>query len=1224
MFIFLCIAQSANCQKSEYIFKHFTEDDGLINNKVTSLLCDKEGYIWIGTQAGLQRYDGTRFQNFITNIKDTEALQSDWISAIYEDSKNRLWIGNTIGGVYLLDRNSRKFYNYNLQHNQMPKIDGVWQITEDKNGAIWVAAHEGYFKLDDKKNVFQFYNNILGIEPRIVTGNLHIDTQNNLWLSTSAGLKMYSQNEKKLYHQAYNPHHLPIFDYKQNSSAISKQGDTLWITYENHIERYIFSTGKFKKYYFSADFKINSKPHSGDQRLRGNERIKNGTIIISMQGTGLAVYDPLVDSFLILKANNSIPFGYHNNERSEESVTITQDKNENIIIGNSSGLNITNPSKQLFFNTHVNEANTNKFPHEVVSDFLQTPSGDIFIAYYAPNAGIAQMDSNLVFKRKYLIPLKNDDAGVNQIWQLFLKDNNNIIAPNQISRSLQLRLDKSQIKKNNDTLFFGPVNTIKRDGDYIWLGTWRNGLQKINTLNHTKTTYASYINGDNKFENRVFAVFPEADKIWVGTMEYGLVSMDKSTGKTIRIYKHNRNVSNSISSNFVNDIISYQNDTLVLATETGINIFDIRTQKFTTITTNEGLPNNFVLRLVKDDFGNIWATCGSGGFCKIDMKTLTVKTFSVEDGILDNAFNGVIYPLKNGNILVGNSAGFMSFNPGNFRKNISSPSPTITGLYLFNKLLNKDLKNENKQLEFAYNQNFIRIEFSILSLLKEPGTKIYYRLSGLDKSWIPAENNNSAIYSGLTNGNFVFETKAINSDGVESKINFLKIIVKPPFYKTWWFYLLTGGSIFLLTILLVKRREKIIMATEEKKIQIQKLKADQYRSRMELEEIINFFSSSLVDKNSVDDVLWDVATNLIGKLGFEDCIIYLWNPSKTRMVQKAGFGGKDSAEKIKKMVLEVLPGQGIVGHVIQTKEPLIIKDTSLDSRYRVDDENRSSEISVPIIHNGELLGVLDSEHREKNFFTHQHLQVLITVAALVSNKIIAIESQQSLQKQKMELHYINEQLYKTKLEALRSQMNPHFIFNSLNAIQECILTGKIDSAYQYLSKFSKLQRMVLSNSEKELIPLKKEIEMLELYLELESLRFSKSFTYKIEACGNILEEDVMIPSMITQPFVENALWHGLRSKQDEQILTIVYTETDDQLSITVSDNGIGRAAAEKIKKEKLGMDQHESRGTILMQNRLSILERQLNVQIDLEIIDVINKEGMPIGTTVKIIFPAHL
>jgi putative methionine-R-sulfoxide reductase with GAF domain len=435
---------------------------------------------------------------------------------------------------------------------------------------------------------------------------------------------------------------------------------------------------------------------------------------------------------------------------------------------------------------------------------------------------------------------------------------------------------------------------------------------------------------------------------------------------------------------------------------------------------------------------------------------------------------------------------------------------------------------------------------------------------------------------------------------------------------------LAGGAFILLTILLIKRREKNIKAAEDKKLQIQKLKADQFRSRMELEQIINFFSFSLVDKNSVDDVVWDVATNLIGKLGFIDCIIYLWNKEKTMMVQKAGFGGKDSPEKIKKMVLEVLPGQGIVGHVMQTKEPLIIEDTSLDNRYRADDEIRASEITVPILHNEELIGVLDSEHTEKNFFTEQHLQILVTVATLMSNKIAAIEAEESLQKQKSELHYINEQLYKTKLEALRSQMNPHFIFNSLNAIQECILTGKVDAAYQYLSKFSKLQRMVLNNSEKELIPLKKEIEMLELYLELESLRFSKSFSYSIKVNEINPEEELMVPSMITQPFVENAIWHGLRNKTEEQILQISYTEAGNKLLIMVSDNGVGREAAEKIKKEKLGMDQHESRGSILMQNRLSILERQLNIQINLEIIDEHNKDGKPTGTTVHITCPSNL
>ncbi|MEO7210970.1 MAG: hypothetical protein ABIY35_08485, partial [Chitinophagaceae bacterium] len=120
------------------------------------------------------------------------------------------------------------------------------------------------------------------------------------------------------------------------------------------------------------------------------------------------------------------------------------------------------------------------------------------------------------------------------------------------------------------------------------------------------------------------------------------------------------------------------------------------------------------------------------------------------------------------------------------------------------------------------------------------------------------------------------------------------------------------------------------------------------------------------------------------------------------------------------------------------------------------------------------------------------------------------------------------------------------------------------------------------------------------------------------------DEEVMVPSMITQPFVENALWHGLRNKPKKQFLKIIYAETENKLSITITDNGIGRAAAEKIKQEKLGMDQHESRGTILMQNRLSILERQLNIEIDLTITDELDKEGKAAGTTVHLMFPNNL
>jgi LytS/YehU family sensor histidine kinase len=243
---------------------------------------------------------------------------------------------------------------------------------------------------------------------------------------------------------------------------------------------------------------------------------------------------------------------------------------------------------------------------------------------------------------------------------------------------------------------------------------------------------------------------------------------------------------------------------------------------------------------------------------------------------------------------------------------------------------------------------------------------------------------------------------------------------------------------------------------------------------------------------------------------------------------------------------------------------------------------------------------------------------------LVANKIKSIEAEQLIQQQRIEVYSMNEQLSKAKLEALRSQMNPHFIFNSLNAIQECILTNNVDAAYKYLSKFSKLQRMVLNNSQKELIPLSNEIEMLQLYLSLESLRFSKSFVYSIDITGIADANEIMIPSLITQPLIENAIWHGLRNKEGEKTLAIIYEEKGRSVFITIDDNGIGRDAAAAIKKQKIGSEQFASKGTLILQQRLQVLSQQLNADIQLEITDKKDGQGNLAGTKVVLSFPANL
>jgi ligand-binding sensor domain-containing protein len=219
---------------------------------------------------------------------------------------------------------------------------------------------------------------------------------------------------------------------------------------------------------------------------------------------------------------------------------------------------------------------------------------------------------------------------------------------------------------------------------------------------------------------------------------------------------------------------------------------------------------------------------------------------------------------------------------------------------------------------------------------------------------------------------------------------------------------------------------------------------------------------------------------------------------------------------------------------------------------------------------------------------------------------------------------IKQQMAELEGKALRAQMNPHFIFNSLNAIQELIVTENYNGSYQYLSKFSKLLRMVLNNSEKNMIALQDEIDMNRLYLELESLRFKQSFHYSITTNEKIDTDTVQFPSLLLQPFIENAIWHGLMHKEDEKRLTVFFTETNGLLQCTIEDNGIGRAKAVQIKAQKIGAAHFQSKGTELAMHRVQALQQLGLSNASVNIIDLFDEQNVATGTRVVILIPKTL
>jgi tetratricopeptide (TPR) repeat protein len=242
---------------------------------------------------------------------------------------------------------------------------------------------------------------------------------------------------------------------------------------------------------------------------------------------------------------------------------------------------------------------------------------------------------------------------------------------------------------------------------------------------------------------------------------------------------------------------------------------------------------------------------------------------------------------------------------------------------------------------------------------------------------------------------------------------------------------------------------------------------------------------------------------------------------------------------------------------------------------------------------------------------------ILLISVFVFRNVMLKRRNEKLRNQKEQI----DSLHKTtelEMRALRAQMNPHFIFNCLNSINRFILKNNTDEASDYLTKFSRLIRMVLNLSQKSFILLAEELECLKLYIQLEQMRFKNAFYYHI-CCDEAIDmEEVLIPPLLLQPFVENAIWHGLMHKEDNGILSIAIIKNDNHLICTIKDNGIGRKTAALLNNEKLTQ---KSLGLQITKERLKLLEDDHHNKASFEVIDIENENGEATGTEVIITIP---
>jgi signal transduction histidine kinase len=271
-----------------------------------------------------------------------------------------------------------------------------------------------------------------------------------------------------------------------------------------------------------------------------------------------------------------------------------------------------------------------------------------------------------------------------------------------------------------------------------------------------------------------------------------------------------------------------------------------------------------------------------------------------------------------------------------------------------------------KKVEVAFKSNSLIFQFAALNFNDREGMQYEYKLHQNDKQWKSLGHINSISFPDLSPGFYHFQVRARDASGhLSSNVGSFAFRIVPPLWKTWWFLsalvILIGYIFYRWTVYL--------------------------RRKIKHQEILNYFATSLYGQNTVEDVCWDVAKNCMSQLKFADCVIYLYDPQKNMLTQKAAYGPKNPDQHEIINAIDIPLGHGIVGSVAKSGKPEIVNDTSEDNRYILDDQMRSSEIAVPIFVEGRIFGVIDSEHPKKNFYRKYHLKILQDIAVICSNKI---------------------------------------------------------------------------------------------------------------------------------------------------------------------------------------------------------------------------------------------
>ena len=796
LYVFICFLFLVNTHLFAQIGKFYSPDEVLSNSLVNQVYQDRKGFIWIATENGLNKFDGTKFTIYMHSSDDSTSIKSNYVRTVFEDNSGNLWIG-CINGLMRYDWGTNSFREVKMYKEGKQITPHITRIIETQKGEIWIATSgQGVFSMEKDTGDFTPELRLANLLNSIYLNLIFEDSRGNLWIgSENNGLNCYNPSTSEI-KTFVAPNEIS----SDNISSISedKQGNIFVGTLTKGLNKYNPRTQKFEEI-----------PYNNIQLLVKDLLLsKDNTLYIGTDGQGLKLYNKeknIVEDYEI----NSAPFDFSKGKVH----SILQDRDNNFWLGIfQKGIIFIPGTEKKFDYTGFKSLKNNPIGSGTVMSIFKSRDGISWIG--TDNEGVYGVDEKgerIVHHQQNASP-----TSISNVILSIFEDSDDNLWVGSYTKGLAKLNRKTGICEYVPELLNDKVYCIKEDRDKnLFIGTYGSGVYKLNLRNKSITHYES-----RKRENDDFSI-DELSNDWVNDIlidRDGLIWIAHYKGVSCFNPRKNTFINYLNQNTILPQTVVYalhedKSGNIWIGTSDGLNVFNKKDSSIKSYTTKNGLSNNVICGICEDEKGNIWLSTYFGISKLIVAENKFINYYS-GDGLQGNEFTrGAKFQDGDGKIYFGGIYGVTSFYPQDITDTKKELEIIITGFYIFNqpvKLGDKSGKHEvitssvlhADSYTLAHSDNTFSVEFSTLEFSNPERIVYQYMIEEIGHNWINTyPGMNRITYTNLNPGTYTLKIRALDYDNY-SEVKTIRISIAPPWYQSPWAYAVYAILSVLLILLI--------------------------------------------------------------------------------------------------------------------------------------------------------------------------------------------------------------------------------------------------------------------------------------------------------------------------------------------------------------------------------------------------------------------------------------